>query len=242
MSSAEKTHSELIVVDPAAHTPETDCFNHISRLAPLHSSYHLPGICGLATLHQANQRSKEGRVKIAGIIVLGSATSVHDQLPWQTELAAWIGPHILGGVPFFGICFGHQLLAYMHGGTVEFVRDDQEKLKGFYRVELQKSRLAPAGSRSLLRSHREAVTSVPAGFHVMATSTEVAIDGLEHDTLPVWSLQTHPEATSGFLANQGIEAIWAQDPTAPVTAPESSPHFQDGWGIVQHFLNRAKLL
>ncbi len=76
----------------------------------------------------------------------------------------------------------------------------------------------------------------------MATSAEVAIDGLEHDTLPVWSLQTHPEATSVFLANQGIEATWAQDPTAPVIAPESSPHFQDGWGIVQHFLNRAKLL
>ena len=236
VSVSDAFDREVIVVDPAAHTPETDCFNHISRLSLVRTSYHLPGICGLATLDLANRRAAAGHMKIAGIIVLGSASSVHDQLPWQLELVSWLRPHIERGVPFFGICFGHQLLAHMHGAAVGFVRQDQEKLKGFYPVELKPSRLASAGSRSLLRSHREAVLAAPEGFNVMATSTEVTVDGLEHNSLPVWSLQTHPEATSAFLVNQGIDL---PSMNASVT-PESELRTRDGWLLVKAFLDLCR--
>ena len=235
MKVSDSFDRELLVVDPAAHTPEADCFNHISRLSPLRASYHLPGICGLATLAHANQRAAAGHLTIAGIIVLGSASSVHDQLPWQIELASWLRPHIARGVPFFGFCFGHQLLAHMHGAAVGFVRQDQEKLKGFYPVALKPSRLAPEGSRSLLRSHREAVIAAPAGFNVMATSPEVTVDGLEHHTLPIWSLQTHPEATSGFLVNQQID----QPNTQASVTPESEARTRDGWVLVKAFLDHC---
>lgn len=236
MMVLDPLHRELIVVDPAAHTPETDCFNHISRLSPIRASYHLPGICGPATLALANQRAAEGQIVIAGIIVLGSASSVHDQLLWQLELAKWLRPHIEHGVPFFGFCFGHQLLAHMHGAKVGFVRHDQEKLTGFYPVEMKQSRLASASTLSLLRSHREAVIAAPAGFSVIATSSEVAVDGLEHDSLPIWSLQTHPEATSGFLVNQGIDTPL----TAAVSKPESATRTRDGWTLVKAFLDHCR--
>lgn len=232
---AARSHHEILVVDPAAHTPETDCFNHIARLASSRTSYHLPGLCGLSTLRQANQRASQGAMKVAGIIVLGSATSVHDRLPWQTELVDWLRPHLERGIPMFGFCFGHQMLAAMYGAEVGFVREDQEKLKGFHPIEVKKSRLAPEGVRSLLRSHREEVKNIPAGFHLMATSGEVPVDGLEHDSLPIWSLQTHPEATTDFLVSQGIDPAGAP----PVTAPEASPRLKDGWDLVQRFLRHC---
>ena len=231
-STDHSIHREILVVDPAGHTPETDCYNHISRLSSLRTSYHLPGLCGLATLKQADFRQQSGAIRIAGILVLGSATSVHDRLPWQTDLVNWIRPHIAARVPVFGFCFGHQMIADMHGGKVDFLRPDQEKLKGFHKVEIRKSRIFPSGERSLLRSHREAVVTLPAGFHLMAGSNEVAIDGLEHDEWPVWSLQTHPEATSVFLVNQGIDPA----DTPPETAPEKSSRMADGWALVSAFL------
>ncbi|MEY4630934.1 MAG: class glutamine amidotransferase [Pseudomonadota bacterium] len=226
---------EILIVDPAAHTPETDCFNHIARLSPLQASYHLPGICGLGTLHRATANHQAGHAQIAGIVILGSATSVHDRFPWQAGLVDWLRPHMAAGIPVFGFCFGHQMIADMHGGKVDFVREDQEKLKGFHQVAIKKSRLFSAGLRSLLRSHREAVTTTPAGFHIMASSPEVAIDGLEHDTLPVWSLQTHPEATSIFISNQGITGY--EDPESLL--PEESHLTKDGWTLVRTFLGHC---
>ena len=232
------TTRELVVIDPAAHTPDTDSFNHIAEIARLKCSYHLPGICGLATLHQINQRAASGRIEVAAIIVLGSATSVHDNFPWQQELKSWLRPWIDRGTPYFGFCFGHQLLANMFGAPVGFVRADQEKLKGFHAVEMKSSRLSGAGTVSLLRSHREMVTDVPAGFRLLATSPEVAIDGLEHATLPVWSLQTHPEATPIFLTNQEIDA--GLDRVAGDTAnPAAHPTLRDGWLLIQKFLEQA---
>jgi GMP synthase-like glutamine amidotransferase len=227
---------EWVVIDPAAHTPETDSFNQISALAHsesgLKASYHLPGICGLATLRQVTRDIEAGQLEIAGIITLGSATSVHDNFPWQEELKAWLRPMIDRGTPYFGFCFGHQLLAHMYGAPVGFVRHDQEKIKGYHQVELKSSRLSSAGHRSLLRSHREMVTAVPAGFKLMATSPDVTIDGLEHGSLPVWSLQTHPEATPIFLVNQEIDAGIPAD----VTNPESHAAFRDGWELIRNFL------
>ncbi len=234
--TVQSRHHEILVVDPAGHTPETDCFNNISRLSALRTSYHLPGLCGLSTLRHADLRQKSGKLRISGIIVLGSATSVHDRLPWQTDLVNWIQPHIAGGVPVFGFCFGHQMIADMHGGKVDFLRPDQEKLKGFYHVDIKYSRIFPEGRKSLLRSHREAVMTIPDGFHLMATSSDVAIDGLEHDNLPVWSLQTHPEATSAFLVNQGIDS----PELLPENEPEKSKRMADGWTLVSAFLNHCK--
>lgn len=228
---------ELVVIDPAAHTPETDSYNHIAKRSPLRASYHLPGICGLATLNQVTRAVKAGQIEIAGIITLGSATSVHDNFPWQQELKAWLRPMIDGGTPYFGFCFGHQLLAHMYGAPVGFVRADQEKLKGFHLVEMKPSRLGgDSGRRSLLRSHREMVTSIPDGFKLLATSPEVAIDGLQHASLPVWSLQTHPEATPIFLANQQIDAGIRGD----ITEPESHATFRDGWTLIVNFLNSLR--
>lgn len=233
MTRTPERPREILVVDPAAHTPETDCFNHIARLSPVRTSYHLPGICGLGTLRNVSARHRAGHVQIAGILILGSATSVHDRFPWQAGLVDWIRPLIVEKIPVFGFCFGHQMIADMHGGKVGFVLEDQEKLKGFHEVEIKQSRLFQAGIRSLLRSHREAVTSTPVGFHIMASSPEVSIDGLEHDTLPVWSLQTHPEATGIFIENQGIAA--QVDPAC--LHPEEDRMTRDGWTLVQTFLD-----
>ena len=72
--------------------------------------------------------------------------------------------------------------------------------------ELEGGRLLPG--RHALRvvvSHREEVKRLPRGFRSVARRRGVAIDGMEHDTLPVFSFQFHPEAGEEFAGRAGLD-------------------------------------
>jgi len=56
----------------------------------------------------------------AGVVVTGSHEMVTDRLPWSVRVEQWIPALLAAAVPFFGICYGHQLLAQAMGGTVAY--------------------------------------------------------------------------------------------------------------------------
>jgi carbamoyl-phosphate synthase small subunit len=98
------------------------------------------------------------------------------------------------GVPTFGICFGHQLLGRAFGGTTY-------KLPFGHRGGNQ-----PV--KDLLKGSVE-ITSHNHGFAVQADSlppeievthinlNDNCVEGMRHKTLPVFSVQYHPEAAPG---------------------------------------------
>ena len=96
----------IAVVDPAQHTPELACFNHISQATALRATYHLPALHGFGTLADHPE-------DYAGVIVLGSGASVYDGYPWQTQLHDWLRKMMAQGVPTLGICYGHQAIAHI---------------------------------------------------------------------------------------------------------------------------------
>jgi GMP synthase-like glutamine amidotransferase len=190
--------AHVAVLDPAAKTAELDTFNQLARRSPLSLTYHLPGIFGMDSV----RRSEEGML---GMIILGSSTSVHDALPWQRELSAWLLPKMKAGVPTFGICYGHQLIAHLFGGKVGFVTPNKDKLQGFRQVSVDPAAIwnALPRSGSLFVSHRETVKEAPREFRAVMKSPEIALDGLAHESLPIYTTQAHPEATEGLLHNLG---------------------------------------
>lgn len=188
--------AHIAVIDPAVKTAEVDCFNHLVSLSPLPMTYHLPALFGMASLNALNKTA-------AGIIILGSSSSVHDRHPWQAQLATWLKPRLDRGVPTFGICFGHQFIAHLYGAEVGFLYPDKKKEQGFRRVRLEDSRLwgkAPLEGEVFV-SHREGVTTVPTGFRQVGKSDTKVLEAFEHDSLPIVTTQAHPEATPGLLAN-----------------------------------------
>jgi GMP synthase (glutamine-hydrolysing) len=54
----------------------------------------------------------------AAVIITGSASNVPNREPWMLRAEAWLRDVVGSGVPVFGICFGHQMLAQALGGEV----------------------------------------------------------------------------------------------------------------------------
>lgn len=213
----------IAIIDPAVRVAELDCFNQISLRTSAKVSYHLPALFGIETLVSMAE-------SITGFIILGSSSSVHDRFAWQTELENWLHPQMEQKKPTLGLCYGHQMLAAMFGGKIDYLFPDHHKLQGFRNIKLEKNPLWQNKNLegSVYVSHREAVVECPNSMQVIASSPEVKIDGLAHNSLPVWSFQSHPEATSLFLKNMGDRHN--VDPQA----------FDFGKQIVQYFLTHVQ--
>ena len=56
----------------------------------------------------------------------------------------------------------------------------------------------------LVVSHKDMVLNCPPGFLLRGSSQDVPIEALAHESLPVWTFQSHPEATPGFIKNNAI--------------------------------------
>jgi GMP synthase (glutamine-hydrolysing) len=54
----------------------------------------------------------------AAIIITGSSANVPTRDAWMLQMEAWLRDVVSAGVPTFGICFGHQILAQALGGQV----------------------------------------------------------------------------------------------------------------------------
>lgn len=101
---------------------------------------------------------------------------------------------LIGKLPIFGICLGHQILAHAYGGTTY-------KLKFGHR----------GGNQPVkdLRSNKVSITSQNHGFAVDAESlppeievthinlNDNTVEGIRHKRYPVFSVQYHPEAAPG---------------------------------------------
>lgn len=190
--------SHIAVIDPAVRSPELDAFNAMAAVSPLPLTHHFPSLFGLQSLAQ------EDLAELKGIIIMGSLSSVRERTPWQLGLEAWLSPLMERGTPTLGLCYGHQMLAFMHGARVDYVFEDRHKHLGLRDVALDETPFFAKASGPLVASHNEAVLDVPRNMRVIARSAACAIDGLMHERLPILSFQTHPEAQLSFLTERGL--------------------------------------
>jgi carbamoyl-phosphate synthase small subunit len=95
-------------------------------------------------------------------------------------------------IPTFGICLGNQILTLACGGTTY-------KMKFGHRSQNQPVVLAGTNSCYLTtQNHGFAVKKIPKDFKVWFTNAnDNTNEGIIHNSLPIMSVQFHPEATPG---------------------------------------------
>jgi len=123
-------------------------------------------------------------------LVTGSRASVYWDEPWIADLEAWVGEAIDRGLPFLGVCFGHQLLASALGGDVAPM-DDYEI--GYRTVEHDGETPLLSGvdeSFTVFTTHSDAVVELPPDAELFAEN-DYGVHGFRRGD--VFSVQFHPE-------------------------------------------------
>lgn len=137
-------------------------------------------------------------VDFDGLWVMGGSMNVwqEDEFPWLRAEKALIREAVLEhGLPFFGICLGHQLLADALGGEV--VATDAFEI-GLYDVTPTEAGRAhgllaglPCPAR-WVNVHRAEVSTPPSGARVLAQSERCDNHAMQVGDA-VFSVQFHPE-------------------------------------------------
>jgi len=123
-------------------------------------------------------------------IVTGSRASVYWDEPWIGDLKRYVGEAIESGLPFLGVCYGHQLLADVLGGRVASM--DEYEI-GYRTVEHDGENTLLAGvdeEFTVFTTHSDRVVEPPPGASVFAQN-EYGIHGFRHGR--VFAVQFHPE-------------------------------------------------
>ena len=125
-----------------------------------------------------------------GVIISGSQSSVYHDEPWMAELATWVRGAIAAELPVLGVCWGHQLLAQIMGGTV----DDRGAYELGY-VEIDQVQSDPlfdgvADPFVAFATHSDEVTALPDDVTVLARN-DAGIQAFRKDR--VYGVQFHPE-------------------------------------------------
>ncbi len=129
------------------------------------------------------------------VILTGSEASILEREPWVDAEAAMVREAAAAGSAILGSCWGHQLIAFALAGEDRVRRAARPEI-GWIPIRLERSSalLGPAGTTAYtFSSHFDEVFGLPAGFEVLASSRDCAVQAFRVEGRPVWGLQCHPE-------------------------------------------------
>ncbi len=161
------------------------------------------------------EAAKIAALKPSAIILSGGPASVY------ADDAPKIDPGVLElGVPILGFCYGHQTIAVELGGTVGHTEKGEYGAAALHVAGGALFEGTPA-NQTVWMSHRDAVTEVPAGFTVTASTDICPVAAMECVERKIYTTQFHPEVKhsefgnkilSNFLFNVcGLKADWTVD-------------------------------
>lgn len=135
-----------------------------------------------------------------GYIITGSAAGVYEEHAWLAPTREFIRAALAADRKLLGVCFGHQLLAQVLGGTVEKSDKGWGIGRHSYALRQERAWMTPRlGEIALLACHQDQVVELPAGAEVLASSAfcEYAMFAFGDNVLTV---QAHPEFSVDYAA------------------------------------------
>jgi len=131
--------------------------------------------------------------KIKGIILSGGPSTVT-----KKKFPRIPRDIFLKKIPILGICYGLQLIAKLYGGSIKSLKNKRE----FGRARIFKKsnslltkNFFKSKNHEVWMSHQDAVTKLPNGFKVIASTQESRLTVIENKYKKIYGVQFHPEVT-----------------------------------------------
>lgn len=152
----------------------------------------------------------------SALILSGGPASVY------AEDAPSIDPAIFDlGLPVLGFCYGHQITAVTLGGKVGHSEVGEYGRATITRTAGAKLFNSTPMEQTVWMSHRDAVTEVPEGFTVTASTDVCPVAAMECAERKIFTTQFHPEVKHSEYGQQllsnflfeicGLEPNWSMD-------------------------------
>ena len=152
----------------------------------------------------------------SALILSGGPASVY------AEDAPSIDPAIFDlGLPVLGFCYGHQITAVTLGGKVGHSEVGEYGRATITRTAGAKLFNSTPMEQTVWMSHRDAVSEVPEGFTVTASTDVCPVAAMECVERKIYTTQFHPEVKHTEYGQQllknflfgicGLEANWSMD-------------------------------
>ncbi len=127
---------------------------------------------------------------LKGIILSGGAASVYEKSSPKCS------KEILNlGVPILGICYGHQLIAFLDGGKI---RRGESGEYGLTELKILKKSTLFDGLKTrekVWMNHRDAIEKLPFRYFTTASTKHTSIAAFENKKKKIYGVQFHPEVT-----------------------------------------------
>ena len=136
--------------------------------------------------------------EFSAIMMTGSAACVTAPEPWMEPLADVLREARDQNLPLFGICFGHQMIAYALFGPQAVQKSGTPEL-GWDRIEVLDSGSIFEGlgaEFNTFLSHFDEVVAQP-GMLVLARSVRCGVQSYRVEGHPIWGVQFHAEMEQG---------------------------------------------
>ncbi|MCH7817130.1 MAG: glutamine amidotransferase [Proteobacteria bacterium] len=188
-------------------------------------------------LHQALPRL----ATIDGIIITGSPAYLTDLESWNYIAADYLRNAHADEIPILGVCYGHQLVAWTFGGSVDFHRGGREI--GTVEIKLTASAKSDPLFASLPDkfkaqvSHQQTVTQLPEEAVLLAENNFERHHAFRLG-LSTWGVQFHPEfsdaVTRAYISERRV-ALTAEglDPDRLLRDTVPTP---EAAGLIRHFV------
>ena len=155
-------------------------------------------------------------MNVSALILSGGPASVY------AEDAPSIDPAIFDlGLPVLGFCYGHQITAVTLGGKVGHSEVGEYGRATITRTAGAKLFNSTPMEQTVWMSHRDAVSEVPEGFTVTASTDVCPVAAMECVERKIFTTQFHPEVKHSEYGQQllsnflfeicGLEPNWSMD-------------------------------
>lgn len=150
--------------------------------------------CEIVPFHQGIELDPT----VKGVILSGSPCSVNDPGAPDLDLTP-----VLGAVPVLAVCYGAQLLAKKLEGKVETSQKREYGRAVLTQTESKLFHSIEPGSQVWM-SHGDHILQLPKGYHLIGSTASVEVAAFEHESLPIYGVQFHPEVTHTLQGDQVV--------------------------------------